>query len=181
MPCPGFSHAIPRRPRLTTPQKPHDFNVSVSKSEMLSRELHATFAGLHPIGSIAPDQNGCIVTDEVHDPIGNKRQRGYTSRAARSSPTGPTLRTTTPAKGQSQRFLPKRCGHQTSMTLVPQWCYTTEGALHQLGASAMLPNWCRPARHGSAGISLEQLWGRPRRKWACCYVALHHLAQHCTG
>jgi len=36
---------------------------------MLSRELHATFLGMHPLGSIAPDQNGCIATDEVHDPI----------------------------------------------------------------------------------------------------------------
>lgn len=53
---PALSHAIPRRHRLTTPQKPHDSNVSVSGSEIPSRELHATFAGLHPLWSITPDQ-----------------------------------------------------------------------------------------------------------------------------
>ena len=36
---------------------------------MLSWELHATFAELHPLGSTAPNR--------VHDPIGNKPQRGY--------------------------------------------------------------------------------------------------------
>lgn len=41
--CPVLSHAIPRRHRLTTPQKPHDSNGSVSKSEILVGELHATF------------------------------------------------------------------------------------------------------------------------------------------
>lgn len=40
---PTLSHAIPHRHRLTTPQKPHDSNGSVSNSEMLSWELHATF------------------------------------------------------------------------------------------------------------------------------------------
>ena len=56
---PTLSHAIPQRHRSTTPQKPHDFNVSVSKSEILAGELHATFAGLHPLRSITPDQSGC--------------------------------------------------------------------------------------------------------------------------
>ena len=52
------------------------------------------------------------------------------------------------------------------MTLVSMWCYTTEGALHQLGASAMLPNWCNapllvqgcPARLGwkRVGAAMEQ-------------------------
>lgn len=51
---PTLSHAIPHGHRLTTPQKPHDFNVSVSKSEILAGELHATFVELHPSGSIAP-------------------------------------------------------------------------------------------------------------------------------
>ena len=51
---PTLSHAIPQRHRSTTPQKPHDFNVSVSKSEILAGELHATFVELHPSGSIAP-------------------------------------------------------------------------------------------------------------------------------
>lgn len=67
---------------------------------------------------ITPDQSGCIATDEVHDPISDKRQRGYTSGAARPPPTGPTLRTTPPARGQSQCFSPKRGEHQTSMALV---------------------------------------------------------------
>ena len=48
---------------------------------MLSWELHATFVELHPLRSITPDQSGCIVTDEVHDSINNKRQRGYMSGA----------------------------------------------------------------------------------------------------
>lgn len=48
-----------QRTRSTAPQKSHDFNVSVSKSEMLAGELHATFLGMHPLGSIAPDQSGC--------------------------------------------------------------------------------------------------------------------------
>ena len=56
---PTISHAIPYRHRSTTPQKPHDFNVPVSKSEILAGELHATFPVLHPIGSITPNQNGC--------------------------------------------------------------------------------------------------------------------------
>ena len=47
---------FPCRHRLTTPQKPHVSNVSVSKFEMLSWELHAAFAGLHPLWSITPDQ-----------------------------------------------------------------------------------------------------------------------------
>ena len=92
---------------------------------MLAGELHATFLGMHPIGSIAPEQSGCIVTDGVHDPISNKRQRGYASGAARPPPTGPALRATPPARRQLQRSSPKRGEHQTSMALVPKWCYTT--------------------------------------------------------
>ena len=41
-------------------------------SEIPSRELHATFAGLHLLRSITPDQIRCIVTDGVRDPISNK-------------------------------------------------------------------------------------------------------------
>ena len=53
---PALSHAIPQRHGLTTPQKPHDSNGSVSNSEMLSWELHATFVELHPLWSIKSDQ-----------------------------------------------------------------------------------------------------------------------------
>jgi len=57
---------------------------------MLSWELHATFVELHPLWSTTPDQwalhpirTGATLTDRVHAPIDNKRQRGYTSGAAR--------------------------------------------------------------------------------------------------
>ena len=53
-------------------QKPHYFNVLASESKKLSGELHATFSMLYPMGNIAPDQSGCIVTDGVHGPISNK-------------------------------------------------------------------------------------------------------------
>ena len=83
---PTLSHAIPCRHRLTTPQKPHDSNGSVSNSEMLSLELHATFVELHPLWSIAPDQwalhpirTGAMLTDRVHGLIGDKLYRGYAS------------------------------------------------------------------------------------------------------
>ena len=52
---PTLSHAIPCRHRLTMPQKPHDFNVSVSKSEILvgncMRLLWSCtrYGALHPI------------------------------------------------------------------------------------------------------------------------------------
>ena len=105
---PALSHAIPRRHRLTTPQKPHDSNSSVSNSEMLSWELHATFVELHPLWSITPDQwalhpirTGATLTDRVHGLIGDKRQRGYTSGAARPPPTGPALRTISLTRGRS--------------------------------------------------------------------------------
>ena len=55
---------------------------------MLSWELHATFAELHPLWSITPDQwalhpirTGAMLTDRVHALIDNKRQRRYTSGA----------------------------------------------------------------------------------------------------
>ena len=161
---------------------------------MLSWELHATFVELHPLGSITPDQwalhpirTGAMLTDRVHGLIGDKRQRGYTSGAARPPPTGPALRTISLTRGrshgphrrivgirpQSRLFLsgvtPLR-GHYTCSELVQ--CSLT---------GVMLPNWCRAARHGSADILLEQLSSRSCRAWACCSVALHHLAQHCTG
>lgn len=79
---PTLSHAIPRRHRLTTPQKPHDSNGSVSNSEMLSWELHATFVELHPLWSITPDQwalhpirTGAMLTDRVHDLVGDMLYR----------------------------------------------------------------------------------------------------------
>jgi len=57
---------------------------------MLSWELHATFVELHPLWSTTPDQGpsrptgGCAtLAGGVHAPIDNKRQRGYTSGAAR--------------------------------------------------------------------------------------------------
>ena len=150
---PTLSHAIPRRHRLTTPEKPHDSNGSVSNSEMPSWELHATFAGLHPLRGIAPDQNGCIVTDEVHDPISNRRQREYTSRTARPPPTGPTLRTVSLTRGRSHGPHQRVVGIRPQSRLYLSGVTPLSGALHQLGASAMLPNWCRTARHGSIEIS----------------------------
>ena len=97
-----------RRHRLTTPQKPQDPNGSVSNSEMLSWELHATFAELHPLWSITPDQwalhpirTGAMLTDRVHGLIGDKLRRRYTSWAARPPPTGPTLRTISLTRGRS--------------------------------------------------------------------------------
>ena len=62
---PAFSHAIPGELRSTTPQKPHDFNVSISKSEMLAGELHASFPELHPIRNIAPDEEHCTRSERV--------------------------------------------------------------------------------------------------------------------
>ena len=83
---PTLSHAIPRRHRLMTPQKPHDSDGSASNSEMLSWELHATFAELHPLWSITPDQwaihpirTGAMLTDRVHALIVDKLYRGYAS------------------------------------------------------------------------------------------------------
>lgn len=53
---------------------------------MLSWELHATFAELHPLRSITPDQwalhlirTGAMPTDRVHGLIGDKLYRGYAS------------------------------------------------------------------------------------------------------
>ena len=105
---PTLSHAIPREHRSTTPHKPHDSKGSVSNSEMLSWELHATFARLHPLWSITPDQwalhpirKGAMLTDRVHGLIGDKLRRGYTSGAARPPPTGPALRTISLTRGRS--------------------------------------------------------------------------------
>ena len=53
---------------------------------MLSRELHATFAELHPLWSITPDQwashpirTGAMLTDRVHALIDDKLHRGCAS------------------------------------------------------------------------------------------------------
>ena len=77
---PALSHAIPREHRSTTSHKPHDSKGSVSNSEMLSWELHATFARLHPLWSITPDQ-------WVLHPIraGASSLMGCTTRSATSS------------------------------------------------------------------------------------------------
>ena len=105
---PALSHAIPRERRSTTAQKPHDPNGSISNSEMLSWELHATFVELHPLWSITPDQwalhpirTGAMLTDRVRGLIGDKLRRGYTSGAARPPPTGPALRTISLTRGRS--------------------------------------------------------------------------------
>ena len=118
---PALSHAIPRRHRLTTPQKPHDSNVSVSGSEIPSRELHATFAGLHPLWSITPDQwalhpirTGAMLTDRVHALIDDKLDRGCASYAEWTPRLSPIPHTDAPAKAA---FLtPKHRPRGTSMT-----------------------------------------------------------------
>ena len=137
---PTLSHAIPRRHRFTTPQKPHDSNGSVSNSEILSRELHATFAELHPLWSITPDQWA------LH-PI-------RTISLTRGRSHGPHRRVVG-IKPQLRLFLsgvtPLR-GHYTGSEMVQ--CSLT---------GVMLPNWCRAARHGSADILLELLWSRSCR------------------
>lgn len=80
---PTLSHAIPRGHGSTTPQKPHDFNVSAPQLEVPSGELHATILELNPLGSVAPALIGCNVADGVHDPIGNKLCRVGVSLARR--------------------------------------------------------------------------------------------------
>ena len=102
---PTLSHAIPRRHRLTTPQKPHESNGSVSNSEMLWWVLHATFAGLHPLWSITPDQwalhpirTGAMFTDRVHALIGDKLYRGCASYAEWTPRLNPTPHTDALAK-----------------------------------------------------------------------------------
>ena len=102
---PTLSHAIPQRHGLTTPQKPHDSNGSVSKSEILAGELHATFAGLHPLWSITPDQwalhpirTGAMFTDRVHALIGDKLYRGCASYAEWTPRLNPTPHTDALAK-----------------------------------------------------------------------------------
>ena len=39
--------------------------------------------------NIAPNQSGCIVTDEVHDPISNKLCRGGLATGSADTTTGP--------------------------------------------------------------------------------------------
>ena len=83
---PALSHAIPRKHRSTTPQKPYDFNVSVSKPEMLSWELHATFAGLRPIGGITPVREHYIRSERVQCPPMGCTTRSATSDSADTRP-----------------------------------------------------------------------------------------------
>lgn len=66
---------------------------------------------------ITPDQNGCIVTHEVHDPTSNKRQRGPANR----SDTTHHFTDPRPLTWSS----PTRSRHQAAMMLVSKWCYTT--------------------------------------------------------
>ena len=154
---------------------------------MLSRELHATFPELHPIRCIAPVKEHCTRPERVQCSLIGCTTRSQQAtarihvRGSAAPPTGPTLRTTPKARGQLQHFSPKRGEHQTTMPLVLSGVTPLSGVLHRLGDGVMLPNWCRAARRGSAGIMLEQLSSRSCRAWACCSVALHHLAQHCTG
>ena len=76
--------------------------------------------------NIAPDQSGCIVTDEVHDPISNKLCRGGSPPAARTPQLGPTLRAVSFPRVYSPRDCSPRLGaHRTAIKLVPKWCYTT--------------------------------------------------------
>ena len=91
---------------------------------MLSWELHATLVELHPVWSITPDQwalhpirTGAMLTDRVHDPIGNKPQHGYMSGV----PSPFNRPDTTLPQGYSS----KHGRHPTTITLVPKWCYTT--------------------------------------------------------
>ena len=102
---PALSHAIPREHRSTTPQRPHDSKGSVSNSEMLSWELHATFARLHPLWSITPDQwvlhpirTGALLTDRVHALIDDKLYCGCASYAEWTPRLNPIPHTDTPAK-----------------------------------------------------------------------------------
>ena len=91
---------------------------------MLSRELHATFAGLHPIGSIAPDQSGCIVTDGVHDPIATSDSADTLQVSATPANRSDTTHHFTDPWPLTW-FSPRRSRHQATITLVPKWCYTT--------------------------------------------------------
>ena len=102
---PTPSHAIPQRHGLTRPQKPHDSNGSVSNSEMLSWELHATFVELHPLWSITPDQwalhpirTGAMLTDRVHALIDDKLYCGCASYAEWTPRLNPIPHTDAPAK-----------------------------------------------------------------------------------
>ena len=88
---------------------------------MLSWDLHATFAGLHPLGSIAPDQSGCIVTDEVHDPISNKLCRGGLATGSANTTTEPdtTRRFTSPRLLSTRLLTEERWASDHSRT-----CYS---------------------------------------------------------
>ena len=91
---------------------------------MLSWELHATFVELHPLRSITPDQSGCIVTDEVHDSINNKRQRD-TCQVHPAPVNRPDTSYHFTDPWPLTWSSPTRSRHQAAMMLVPKWCYTT--------------------------------------------------------
>mgnify|MGYP001732701386 FL=1 len=81
-----LSHAIPHEHRSTTPQKPHDSNGSVSNSEMLSWELHATFVELHPIRHIAPVKEHYTRSERVQCSLMGRTTRSATSPIADTLP-----------------------------------------------------------------------------------------------
>lgn len=83
-----------------------------------------------------------MLTDRVHGLIGNKRQRGYTSGAARPLPIGPTLRTISLTRGRSHGPHQRVVGIRSQSRLHLSGSTPLSGALHQLGASATLPHWC---------------------------------------
>ena len=59
LPYQTISHAIPFQTQIDGTPKPHDFNVLISNSEILSGELHATFPVPHAFGNIAPARSAC--------------------------------------------------------------------------------------------------------------------------
>ena len=173
---PTLSHAIPRRHRLTTPQKPHDSNSSVSNSEMLSWELHATFVELHPLLSITPDQWALHPIRAGASPLMRCTIRSATSDSAdtRQGQLGP--------RQQARHYEPHHrpeashnASHRSAVSTKPQWRLLLSGVTPLRGhytssemvqcslTGVMLPNWCIAARHGSADILLEQLWSKSSR------------------
>ena len=86
---------------------------------------------------ITPDQSGCIATDEVHDPISDKRQRGYTSGAARPPPTGPTLRTISLTRGRSHGPHRRVVGIKPQLRLFLSGVAPLSAALHWVVSSAL--------------------------------------------
>ena len=91
---------------------------------MLAGELHAIFLGMHPLGSIAPDQSGRIVTDGVHDLIATHDSADTVRGSAAPANRSDTTHHFTEPRPLTWS-LPRRSRHQAAMMLVPKWCYTT--------------------------------------------------------